>query len=83
MLLARALYRKPRLLVLDEATSHLDVACERQVNSTISQLKLTRLIIAHRAETIATADRVVNMEVAGIETFLERKSSMSSGLEYG
>ncbi len=59
VLLARALYREPRILVLDEATSHLDVARERSVNEAVRALKLTRIIVAHRPETIATADRVV------------------------
>ena len=62
VLLARALYRKPRILFLDEATSHLDVERERQVNAAIRRLRLTRLVIAHRPETIASADRVLVME---------------------
>ena len=59
VLLARALYKQPKILALDEATSHLDVSRERQVNDAIRQLHITRLIIAHRTETIASADRVV------------------------
>ncbi len=59
VLLARALYKQPKILALDEATSHLDVSRERLVNDAIRQLHITRLIIAHRAETIASADRVV------------------------
>lgn len=61
VLLTRALYRKPRLLFLDEATSHLDVERERLVNAAVHRLKLTKLIIAHRPETIASADRVLVM----------------------
>lgn len=61
ILLARALYRQPRVLFLDEATSHLDVARERCVNEAVRQLKLTRVIVAHRSETIASADRVVKL----------------------
>lgn len=61
VILARALYRKPRLLFLDEATSHLDVERERQVNDAVRGMKLTKLIIAHRPETIASADRVLVM----------------------
>ena len=41
VLLARALYRRPKLLVLDEATSHLDIERERQVNTTVKRMKLT------------------------------------------
>jgi ATP-binding cassette subfamily B protein RaxB len=47
--------------VLDEATSHLDVLRERLVNHAIQQLQLTRIIIAHRPETIAACDRVVDL----------------------
>jgi ATP-binding cassette subfamily B protein RaxB len=59
ILLARALYRRPRILFLDEATSHLDVASERAVNAALKQLEITRVVVAHRPETIAMADRVV------------------------
>ncbi|CTP88546.1 ABC transporter ATP-binding protein/permease [Xanthomonas translucens pv. poae] len=62
VILARALYRQPKLLFLDEATSHLDVLRERLVNDAVKQLKLTKLIVAHRPETIASADRVLVME---------------------
>lgn len=61
VILARALYRNPRLLFLDEATSHLDVERERLVNDAVRQMKLTKVIIAHRPETIASADRVLVM----------------------
>ena len=62
ILLARALYRQPKLLFMDEATSHLDVQTERVVNEAIKALKITRVIIAHRPETIRTADRVLLLE---------------------
>ncbi|WP_269792128.1 peptidase domain-containing ABC transporter [Stenotrophomonas sp. Iso1] len=62
VILARALYRQPKLLFLDEATSHLDVMSERLVNDAVRSLRLTRVIIAHRPETIASADRVLVME---------------------
>jgi ATP-binding cassette subfamily B protein RaxB len=62
VILARALYRNPRILFLDEATSHLDVACEKLVNEAVRTLRITRVIIAHRPETIASADRVLVME---------------------
>ncbi|MGH8082127.1 MAG: peptidase domain-containing ABC transporter [Lysobacter sp.] len=61
LILARALYRQPRILFLDEATSHLDVHSERLVNQAVAGLALTRVIIAHRPETIASADRVLVM----------------------
>lgn len=63
VLLARALYREPKLLFLDEATSHLDTDRERLVNTAISGLNMTRIIIAHREETLAMADRVIRLYV--------------------
>jgi ATP-binding cassette subfamily B protein RaxB len=62
VILARALYRNPKLLFLDEATSHLDVVKERLVNDAVKALSLTKVIVAHRPETIASADRVLMME---------------------
>lgn len=64
LILARALYRKPKILVLDEATSHLDQTNESLINERVRQLKMTRVIIAHRRETIASADRVLNLAIA-------------------
>jgi ATP-binding cassette subfamily B protein RaxB len=64
ILLARALYKRPRALFLDEATSALDVHRERAVNEAIRSLNLTRIIIAHRPETIACAERVIVLRVA-------------------
>lgn len=62
VMLARALYRKPDILILDEASSHLDILCERQVNEAVRGLKVTRIIVAHRLESIASADRVIRLE---------------------
>ena len=59
LLLARALYKRPRILLLDEATSALDLERERVVNQAVRQLALTRVIVAHRPETIASATRVI------------------------
>lgn len=62
VLLARALYKQPQLIVLDEATSHLDVQLEQLVNHAISQLAITRLVIAHRPQTLAMVDRIIVIE---------------------
>lgn len=62
LLLARAMYRQPSVLALDEATSHLDIANERAVTQALAQMRLTRLVIAHRPETIAGAQRVVQVK---------------------
>ena len=61
LLLARALYRQPKILFMDEATSHLDTKLEASVNDSIKTLDITRIIIAHRPETIASADRVLQL----------------------
>ena len=62
ILLARALYKQPRVLALDEATSHLDIANEKKVTQTLAQMNITRIVVAHRPETIAAAQRVVALE---------------------
>ncbi|MFT6908426.1 MAG: ATP-binding cassette subfamily B protein RaxB [Oleiphilaceae bacterium] len=59
ILLARALYKNPKILLLDEATSHLDYQNEQIIASTLAQLGITRVVIAHRQETIESADRVL------------------------
>ena len=61
VMLARALYKQPQVLVLDEATSHLDVKREAEVNASIAGLNITRIVIAHRSETIGAAQRVIEM----------------------
>ena len=60
--LARAVLRKPHLLVLDEATNALDVAGERDIVARLRALvpRPTIVIIAHRPETIALCDRVLH-----------------------
>lgn len=73
--LARALYRNPKILILDEATSHLDVVRERSINENISNLGITRIIIAHRPETIAHADRILEVTRNGV---VERNSAKES-----
>ncbi len=59
VLLARALYRRPAILLLDEATSHLDIGREKAVSDALAALRVTRIVIAHRPETIRAAKRVV------------------------
>ncbi len=59
ILIARALYKKPELLILDEATSSLDIHTESLVCRTFRDTGLPILMIAHRPETIASADRVL------------------------
>ena len=67
VLLARAIYRRPRILALDEATSHLDVTRERAVTANLARLPLTRLMIAHRPDTIAGAERVIVLDGGAVD----------------
>ncbi len=64
VVLARALYKKPKLLLLDEATSHLDTGAETQINTALRRLKMTRVMIAHRPQTLAAADRLIILPIA-------------------
>lgn len=81
VLLARALYRQPRILIMDEGTAHLDVQHEQAVNAAISAMGITRIIIAHRQETIAQAQRVVVMlggKLHGLEEFMAAQAQLSA-----
>jgi ATP-binding cassette subfamily B protein RaxB len=69
LLLARALYARPAVLLLDEATSHLDLEREKAVAAALRRLAMTRIIVAHRPETVAAADRVVRLEAGRIVPF--------------
>ncbi|WP_281556658.1 peptidase domain-containing ABC transporter [Thalassomonas sp. RHCl1] len=62
LLLARALYKRPDILFMDEATSHLDIKNEAKISKQISKLNITRIIIAHRPETINQAGQVLQLE---------------------
>lgn len=64
LILARAILRKPTILVLDEATSALDSENERKIQQAIDRLKgtMTIIVIAHRLSTIRNADQVVVLE---------------------
>lgn len=60
--LARALVRQPRILVLDESTSHLDADTENRIINNLAALACTQVIIAHRLSTIRDADQIVVLE---------------------
>lgn len=61
LFIARALYKKPKILFMDEATSHLDEENERAINKAVAKLNITRVIVAHRQSTLESADRVINL----------------------
>jgi ABC-type bacteriocin/lantibiotic exporter with double-glycine peptidase domain len=60
--IARALASRPKILVLDEATSHLDAVTEEKVNAKLSSLRCTRVVIAHRLSAIRDSDLIVVLE---------------------
>lgn len=68
VLLARALYREPRILFMDEATSHLDVTMESHVNQNIAALQVTRVLVAHRTETVRSAGRQIELSGYPLES---------------
>ncbi|MCO6524018.1 MAG: peptidase domain-containing ABC transporter [Candidatus Schmidhempelia sp.] len=72
LLIARALYRRPNILFMDEATSHLDLDNESIINQSMRNLNITRIIIAHRPSTIASAERVILLP-EGKEVIWENK----------
>jgi len=61
VVLARAVYRRPAILFLDEATSHLDEPTEALIVKSLRELEMTRVIIAHRPATIAHADEIIEL----------------------
>lgn len=70
LLLARALYNKPRVLFLDEGTANIDEQTEKQIADVVSQMEITRVVIAHRPELLRRADRIFDMVEGNL---IERK----------
>ena len=63
--IARALYKNPEILILDEATSSLDTEAEQIIQKTLNELKAqgkTMIVIAHRLSTIANSDKILVMK---------------------
>ncbi len=56
VLLARALYRQPEILFMDEGTAHLDLEKEKEINGALQRLQMTRINVAHRPEISSGAD---------------------------
>ncbi|WP_299493251.1 peptidase domain-containing ABC transporter [uncultured Shewanella sp.] len=61
ILLARALYQDPAIMVLDEATSNLDLMNESHINAVINELPLTRIIVTHRQSSLESVDKVIDL----------------------
>lgn len=67
IMLARALYARPRILFLDEATSNLDALTEHRIHESLKNMAITRVIVAHRQETLAVADRIIHLATSTTE----------------
>lgn len=77
LLLARALYKQPVILALDEATSHLDLHGEHHVVQNLQALSMTRIVIAHRRETVALVKRIIALEKGVISEDIRLDTAIS------
>jgi ATP-binding cassette, subfamily B, bacterial CvaB/MchF/RaxB len=81
VLLARALYKKPRILFLDEGTAHLDVENEQKINDRLRRLSITRISVAHRPEMASGADEILHLDsLYGLRTRADTEDATSMGL---
>lgn len=71
VLLARALYRRPSILVLDEGTANLDVQTEEVIADLVAALPITRIVVAHRPALLQRADRVLVLKDGMFEAQVE------------
>jgi ATP-binding cassette subfamily B protein RaxB len=78
VLLARALYRRPKILCLDEGTAHLDVEKEREINTKLRGLIMTRVSVAHRPDIATGADHVFQMSNRSVKRNAERPPSLEN-----
>jgi ATP-binding cassette subfamily B protein RaxB len=69
LLLARALYRRPRVLFLDEGTAHLDTATELMIADALRSMSITRIVVAHRPALLQRADRVLIVNEGRLSEF--------------
>lgn len=65
---------RPSILILDEGTSHLDLDTEKAVSAALSALAITRLVVAHRPETLRAAGRVLSLQ-DGVLLSVDRSKS--------
>lgn len=80
LMLARALYRQPTILVLDEGTAHLDRQLEKSVGESIASMGITRIVVAHRIETISIAERIMHLENSMLTDVTDRVKGAPIGL---
>lgn len=72
ILLARALYRSPKVLILDEGTANLDEATEAAIADLVSQLPITRLVVSHRPALVLRAHRVLRMQDGALDDITDQ-----------
>jgi subfamily B ATP-binding cassette protein MsbA len=82
--IARAVYARPSILILDEATSSLDSESERQVQEAISRVlqSMTAIVIAHRLSTVVQADKIVVLNHFGVEAVGRHEELLESSVTY-
>lgn len=80
LLLARAIYPKPRILILDEATSSIDIGTERLINEQLSLLGATKIVISHRKESVMSTNRQIKFaEMLGVNKTIFKPRSTIAG----
>lgn len=81
VLLARALYPNPAVLILDEGTANLDAENERKILQVLRELPMTRIAVAHRPATIEAAQRTFEIKGGAIRLFSQRPAAAPSQFE--
>jgi ATP-binding cassette, subfamily B, bacterial CvaB/MchF/RaxB len=82
ILIARALYRAPSIIILDEATSHLDINNEKKILTNIKHTVPSQILIAHRPHTIACADRVIRLTPQGYVYLTAEEALAATPIEH-
>jgi len=80
VLLARALYRQPKVLFVDEGTAHVDVDMEKRIYEGLRSLQLTLICIAHRPGVLGYSDKVFRLDGDGFAAIEQPTSARSSRL---
>ena len=80
--LARALAQQPVIMLLDEATSHLDAGTEYQIDQMLHSLNCTRIFIAHRLSTVVNADQIIYMDEGRVIGSGSHKEMLETNADY-